>query len=45
MVLGRIPLAALYWPVDKVGGPESKTVTTGKPISSDYNMKGLFELP
>jgi hypothetical protein len=27
-------LPALYWVTDKVGGPESRLVTTGKPISS-----------
>jgi hypothetical protein len=27
-------LPALYWTTDKVGGPESRSVTTGKPISS-----------
>jgi hypothetical protein len=32
----RTPLPALYWATDKVGGPESKSVTTEKPIS------GLF---
>jgi hypothetical protein len=31
---GRAPLPALYWTTDKVGGPESRSVTTGKPISS-----------
>jgi hypothetical protein len=30
------PLPALYWTTDKVGGPESKSVTTGKPISSVF---------
>jgi hypothetical protein len=30
----RATLPALYWATDKVGGPESKSVTTGKPISS-----------
>jgi hypothetical protein len=30
----RAPLLALYWVMDKVGGPESRSVTTGKPISS-----------
>jgi hypothetical protein len=34
VVPGRTPLPALYWATDKVGGPESKSVTTGKPISS-----------
>jgi hypothetical protein len=28
------PLPALYWATDKVGGPESGSVTTRKPISS-----------
>jgi hypothetical protein len=32
MVLRRMPLAALYWPTDKVGGVESNSVTTWKPI-------------
>jgi hypothetical protein len=30
----RAPLPALYWGTGKVGGPESKSVTTGKPIYS-----------
>jgi hypothetical protein len=30
----RAPLLALYWVTDKVGGPESGSITTGKPISS-----------
>jgi hypothetical protein len=30
----RAPLPALYWGTNKVGGPESRSVTTGKPISS-----------
>jgi hypothetical protein len=30
----RTPLPALYWAMDKVGGPESRSVTTGKHISS-----------
>jgi hypothetical protein len=29
----RTPLPALYWATDKVGGPESRLVTTRKPIS------------
>jgi hypothetical protein len=29
-------LPTLYWVTDKVGGPESKSVTTGKPISSQF---------
>jgi hypothetical protein len=33
MSLGT-PLPALYWVTNKVGGPESGSVTTGKPISS-----------
>jgi hypothetical protein len=28
------PLPALYWATDKVGGPESGSVTTGEPISN-----------
>jgi hypothetical protein len=32
--LGRTPLPALYWVTNKVGGPESKSVKTGKPISN-----------
>jgi hypothetical protein len=35
-VPGRTPLPALYWATDKVGGPESRSVTTGKPISSFF---------
>jgi hypothetical protein len=34
VVLGRTPLPALYWATDKVSGPESRSVTTGRPISS-----------
>jgi hypothetical protein len=30
----RAPLLALYWGTDKVGGPESRSVTTEKHISS-----------
>jgi hypothetical protein len=33
-VPGRTPLPTLYWATDKVGGPESRLVTIGKPISS-----------
>jgi hypothetical protein len=33
-VPGRTPLPALYWVTDKVSGPESRSVTTRKPISS-----------
>jgi hypothetical protein len=31
------PLPALYWETNKVGGPESMSVTTGKPISSQLH--------
>jgi hypothetical protein len=34
IVPGRMPFLALYWAMDKVGGSESRSVTTGKPISS-----------
>jgi hypothetical protein len=34
VVPGRTPLPAFYWVTDKVGGPESRSVTTRKPISS-----------
>jgi hypothetical protein len=30
----RTPLPALHWATDKVGGLESRSVTTGKPIFS-----------
>jgi hypothetical protein len=44
--LGRTPLPALYWATDKVDGSESKSVTIGKPISSQLQyMEGLSELP
>jgi hypothetical protein len=43
-VPGRTPLSALYWATDKVGGPESKLVTTGKPISSQLQHGSLSEL-
>jgi hypothetical protein len=33
-VPGRTPLPALYWVTDKVGRPESKSVITEKPMSS-----------
>jgi hypothetical protein len=36
MVLGRTPLPTLYWPTDKVSGTESKSVTIGKPLSSQF---------
>jgi hypothetical protein len=39
---GRTPLPALYWATDKVGGPESKSVTTGKPISSQLQHGKLI---
>jgi hypothetical protein len=38
----RAPLPALYWAMDKVGGPESESVTTGKPISSQLQYGGLI---
>jgi hypothetical protein len=41
MSLGT-PLPALYWATDKVGGPESKSVTTGKPISSQLQHEKLI---
>jgi hypothetical protein len=40
----RAPLPALYWATDKVVGPESRSVTIGKPISS-YIMESLSEKP
>jgi hypothetical protein len=36
------PLPALYWATDKVGGPESGSVTTGKPISSQLQHGKLI---
>jgi hypothetical protein len=41
MSLGT-PLPALYWATDKVGGPESGSVTTGKPISSQLQRGNLI---
>jgi hypothetical protein len=38
VVPGRTPLPALYWATDKVGGPESRSVTTEKPISSQLKL-------
>jgi hypothetical protein len=38
----RAPLPALYWATDKVGGPESKSVTTGKPISNQLQHGRLI---
>jgi hypothetical protein len=38
----RAPLPALYWGTDKVGGPESKSVTTGKPISSLFTSRKAY---
>jgi hypothetical protein len=35
-------LPALYWEMDKVGGPESRSVTTGKPISSQLEHGKLI---
>jgi hypothetical protein len=37
-----MPLPALYWATDKVGGPESKSVTTGKPMSSQLQHGKLI---
>jgi hypothetical protein len=44
MSLGT-PLPKLYWATDKVGGPESGSIITGKPISSQLHMEGLSKLP
>jgi hypothetical protein len=41
MSLGT-PLPALYWATDKVGGPESGSVTKGKPISSQLQHGKLI---
>jgi hypothetical protein len=41
MSLGT-PLPALYWATDKVGGPGSKSVTTGEPISSQLQHGKLI---
>jgi hypothetical protein len=38
----RAPLPALYWATDKVGGPESRSVTTWKPISSQFQHGKLI---
>jgi hypothetical protein len=35
-------LPALYWATNKVGGPESKSVTTGKPMSSQLQHGKLI---
>jgi hypothetical protein len=35
-------LPALYWATDKVGGRESRSVTTGKPISSQLQHGKLI---
>jgi hypothetical protein len=37
-----VPLHALYWATDKVGGPESKSVTTEKPISNQLQYGRLI---
>jgi hypothetical protein len=42
MSLGT-PLPALYWATDKVGGPESMSVTTGKPMSSQLQHGKLIQ--
>jgi hypothetical protein len=36
------PLPSLYWAMDKVGGPESRSVTTGKPISTQLQHGKLI---
>jgi hypothetical protein len=42
MSLGT-PLPALYWATDKVDGPESRSITTGKPISSHLQHGKLIQ--
>jgi hypothetical protein len=42
VVPGRMPLLALYWATDKVGGPESRSVTTVKSISSQLQYGRLI---
>jgi hypothetical protein len=37
-----MPLPALCWATDKVGGPEFRLVTTGKPISSQLQHGKLI---
>jgi hypothetical protein len=37
-------LPALYWAMDKVGGPESKSVTIGKPMSSQLQHGKLISV-
>jgi hypothetical protein len=39
-----MPLPALYWAMDKVGGPESRSVTTRKPISSQLQHGKLIRV-
>jgi hypothetical protein len=41
-VPGGTPLPALYRATDKVGGPESKSVTIGKPITSQLQDERLI---
>jgi hypothetical protein len=41
-VPGKTPLPALYWATDKVGGPESRSVTTRKPISSQLQHEAYL---
>jgi hypothetical protein len=41
---GRTPLPDLYWVTDKVGGPESKSVTTEEPISSQLQYGRLIQV-
>jgi hypothetical protein len=38
----RAPLPTLYWATDKVGGPESESVTIGKPTSSQLQHGRLI---
>jgi hypothetical protein len=42
VVPGRTPLPALYWATDKVGGLESRSVTTWKPIFSQSQRRKLI---
>jgi hypothetical protein len=42
LVPGTTPLPALYWATNKVGGPESRSITTGKPISSQLQHGKLI---
>jgi hypothetical protein len=42
LVPRRTPFPALYWATDKVSGPESRSVTIGKPISSELQHGKLI---